>query len=164
VGRLDGRLTGSEGAAGAEVPDFDPSMTAIRPPFTAMMNDYARRGLGWEDDLEYFALGGGITSPWDWGVAQSPFGQGYADTSESLRAAMEKNPFMKVFIASGYYDLATPFHAVEYTVSHMGLPPALRKNFRWKEYESGHMMYIHVPSLAKLRADAEAFYAETAVK
>ncbi len=157
VGRLDGRLTGQEGSATAETPSFDPSLTAIRPPYTAMMNQYAREQLGWEEDKEYFALGGGITSAWDWGITQNG-GQGFADTSGNLRAALERNPYMKVFIATGYYDLATPFHAVEYTVSHMGLPAALRKNLQWNEYEAGHMMYIHVPSLKKLKADIDAFY------
>ncbi|MBY0372858.1 MAG: peptidase S10, partial [Bryobacteraceae bacterium] len=165
VGRLDGRLTGSSGTATAETPEFDPSMTAIRTPYTALMNQYARTALGWEtEEKEYFALGGGITSPWDWGVSgggPGSFGQGYADTSVNLRSALEKNPYMKVLIASGYYDLATPFHAVEYTVAHMCLPPALRKNFTWTEYEAGHMMYIHVPSLKKLKADVDRFYADS---
>lgn len=160
VGRLDGRLTGIEGSPTAETPTFDPSMTAIRPPYTAIMNQYAREQLGWDEEKEYFALGGGITAPWDWGVTQNG-GQGYADTSANLRAALERNPHMKVFIATGYYDLATPFHAVEYTVSHMGLPAALRKNLRWSEYEAGHMMYIHVPSLKKLKTDVDNFYDES---
>ena len=160
VGRLDGRLTGHEGSATAETPTFDPSLTAIRPPYTAIMNQYAREQLGWEDEKEYFALGGGITAPWDWGITQNG-GQGFADTSENLRAALERNPHMRVFIATGYYDLATPFHAVEYTVSHMGLTPALRKNLQWSEYEAGHMMYIHVPSLKKLKADVDAYYDES---
>lgn len=161
VGRLDGRLTGQEGSATAETPSFDPSLTAIRPPYTAVMNQYAREHLGWEEDKEYFALGGGITSAWDWGIAQNG-GQGFADTSVNLRAALERNPHMKVFIASGYYDLATPFHAVEYTVAHMGLSPSLRKNLQWSEYEAGHMMYIHVPSLKKLKRDIDAFYQASA--
>ncbi|MBI1790428.1 MAG: hypothetical protein HYR60_23085 [Acidobacteria bacterium] len=154
VGRLDGRLTGADSARTGERPEFDPSMTAIRPPYTETMNQYAREELGYEDHREYFALGGGITSPWDFGVQ----GQGYADTSEALRAGMQKNPHMKVFIAAGYYDLATPFHAVEYTVSHMGLDAGLRGNIRWAEYEAGHMMYIHLPSLHKLKQDVDGFY------
>ncbi len=160
VGRLDGRLTGSEGSPTAETPSFDPSLTAIRPPYTAVMNQYAREQLGWEEEKEYYALGGGITSAWDWGISQNG-GQGYADTAENLRAALERNPHMKVWIAYGYYDLATPFHAVEYTVSHMGLTPALRKNIKWTDYEGGHMMYIHVPSLKKLKTDVDQFYDET---
>lgn len=156
VGRLDGRLTGVENGTG-ERPEFDPSLTAIRTPYTAVMNQYVREVLNWDTDREYFSLGGGITSPWDFDLARTPGGQGYADTSEALRSAMAKNPYMKVMIAKGYYDLATPFHAVEYTVAHMQLEPSLRKNIVFTEYEAGHMMYIHVPSLKKLRADTEKF-------
>ena len=116
VGRLDSRLTGLTPADTAESPEFDPSSTAIRPPYTAMMNYYARGELGFETDREYFALGGGIASPWNYDV---PGGQGFADTAQNLRSAMMKNPHMKVFIAYGYYDLATPFHAVEYTFNHL---------------------------------------------
>jgi carboxypeptidase C (cathepsin A) len=155
VGRLDGRLTGTDSSRTGERPEFDPSLTAIRAPYTETMNQYAREELGYEDHREYYALGGGITAPWDFGVQ----GQGYADTSDALRTSMQKNPHMKVFIASGYYDLATPFHATEYTVSHMGLDAKLAKNIRWAEYESGHMMYIHVPSLAKFKQDVDGFYA-----
>jgi carboxypeptidase C (cathepsin A) len=161
VGRLDGRLSSpDEGANAAERPEFDPSLAAIRPPYTAAMNQYARQELGFETDLEYFALGGGITSPWDFNVTGTGTpGQGYADTSIALRDALAKNPFMKVFVASGYYDLATPFEAAAYTIHHMGLEPALRNNFRFAEYHSGHMMYIHTDSLRKLKRDADAFYA-----
>ncbi|MBM3814315.1 MAG: peptidase S10 [Acidimicrobiia bacterium] len=155
VGRLDSRLTGIAPADTAEQPEFDPSMTAIRPPYTAMMNAYARMQLKFSTDWEYFALGGGITSPWNYDL---PGGQGYADTSVNLKNAMAKNPHTKVFIGSGFYDLATPFHAVEYTISHLGLDPALRSNIRWAEYEAGHMMYIHLPSLEKLKHDISGFY------
>jgi carboxypeptidase C (cathepsin A) len=159
VGRLDGRLTGSsEGTLGAERPEFDPSLTAIRPPYTAAMNQYAREELGLETEFEYYALGGGITSPWDFQVAVPPYNQGYADTSIALREALAKNPYMKVFVAMGYYDLATPFEAATYTIQHMGLDAELRKNFRFSEYEAGHMMYIHEASLSKLKKDADSFY------
>ena len=155
VGRLDSRLTGIAPPDTAEQPEFDPSMAAIRPPYTSLMNAYARTELRFETDREYYALGGGINAPWSFDLAG---GQGYADTSVSLKNALAKNPHMKVLIAWGYYDLATPFHAVEYTIGHLGLDPQLRNNIRWAEYEAGHMMYIHVPSLRKLKKDVEEFY------
>jgi len=116
------------------------------------MNQYARQDLGYQTDAIYFALGGG-TLPWDYSSAQNQF----ADTSNTLRSAFDRNPFMKVFVANGYYDLATPFFATEYTFSHMGLAAKHRANVTMKEYESGHMMYIHVPSLLKLKGDVGAF-------
>jgi carboxypeptidase C (cathepsin A) len=152
VGRLDSRLIGTDGDRGAVNPEFDPSAAAILPPYTHAMNQYTREELGYTTDAVYFALGGGIL-PWDYSSAQNQF----ADTSNALRAAFDRNPFMKVFVANGYYDLATPFFATEYTFSHMGLEAKHRKNITMKEYEAGHMMYIHVPSLLKLKADIAAF-------
>lgn len=153
VGRLDSRFVGFDELAAAETPDFDPSLSAIRPPFTAMFYNYVRSELGYKTDLQYYVLGGGI-GQWDWGGGR---GGGFADTSEALRSAFAKNPYMKLFVASGYFDLATPFFATQYTLNHMGLDPSLRGNIRTDEYEAGHMMYIRNESLAKLKRDVSAF-------
>jgi carboxypeptidase C (cathepsin A) len=166
VGRLDSRFKGMDLLAAAERPDFDPSLAAIRPPYTAAFNHYVRTSLGYKSDLTYHILGGGI-GPWDWaqagagasgpgGSGTGP-GTGFADTSEALRSAFAKNPYMKVFVASGYYDLATPYFATEYTLSHLGLDPSLRSNVSTAEYEAGHMMYIDTDELAKLKRDVSAF-------
>jgi carboxypeptidase C (cathepsin A) len=150
-GRLDSRFRGMDASNASERPDFDPSMTAIRPPYTAAFNQYVRSELGFKSDLEYYILGGGI-GQWNWGV-----NNGYADTSTSLRSAFNKNPFLKVLVASGYYDMATPYFAAEYTLDHLGLDPSLRRNVTTTYYEAGHMMYIDVKSLAKLKQDVEKF-------
>jgi carboxypeptidase C (cathepsin A) len=71
---------------------------------------------------------------------------------------------MKLLVAKGYYDLATPYFAVEYTLSHMGLDPSLRANIRTREYEGGHMMYIDKKELAKLKTDVTAFVQEAAAR
>ena len=153
VGRLDSRIKGLDALASSATPDFDPSMTAIRPPYTALFNDYVRNVLKYETDEEYYILGGGIKNPWDWNIDR----MGYVDTSEALRTAFAKNPYMKLFVASGYYDLATPYFATEYTLAHMGLDPSLRDNIKTGEYEAGHMMYIHTASLTKLKQDISKF-------
>ena len=152
AGRLDSRFKGIDRDAAGDTPDTDPSMNAIRPPYTAAFNAYVRGELGFKVDTEYFILGGGISSPWNWNVAN-----GYADTSITMKDAMAKNPYMRIFMAQGYYDMATPFYAAEYTLSAMNLDPSLRKNVSIAYYESGHMMYIEKNSLAKLKADAAAF-------
>jgi carboxypeptidase C (cathepsin A) len=154
VGRLDSRFTGLDSSAASETPDFDPSLAAIRPPYTAAFNDYVRRELGFSSDLAYHVLGGGFTS-WDWGSA----GEGFPDTSEALRRALARNPHMRVFVASGYYDLATPYYATEYTLSHLGLQPSLRAHVTQRYYEAGHMMYIDGAMLSALRRDVAAFIA-----
>jgi carboxypeptidase C (cathepsin A) len=154
VGRLDSRFKGIDLDAAGENPEFDPSMAAIRPPYTAAFNDYVRRELGYKTDAVYHILGGGI-GRWDFGRA----GQGFPDTSEALRRAFSRNPDMRVFVASGHFDLATPFFATEYTIAHLGLDPSQRGRILTSEYEAGHMMYIHEGELARLRKDVAAFVA-----
>lgn len=155
IGRLDSRFTGIDKEPAGEGTDFDPSMTAIRPPYTATFNDYVRRELGFESDLEYYILGGGV-GRWDWNE-----NNGYADTSGNLRSALQKNPFMKVFIAAGYYDMATPYFATVYTLANMNLEPSLRSNISMKYYEAGHMMYIDEGQLRALKNDAVQFVRST---
>lgn len=152
VGRLDSRFTGIDRDAGGDSAGGDPSMNAIRPPYTAAFNDYVRRDLGFRSDAEYYILGGGITAPWNFNVNNQ-----YADTSIPLKDAMAKNPYMKIMISQGYYDMATPFYAAEYTVSALNLEPELRKNITFNYYEAGHMMYIDKTSLKKLHDDASGF-------
>ena len=70
---------------------------------------------------------------------------------------MCRNPYMKLFVSSGYYDLATPYFATEYTLAHLGLDPELRENITTSEYRAGHMMYIDVQELANLKGAVKAF-------
>jgi carboxypeptidase C (cathepsin A) len=152
VGRLDSRFEGIDPSAAGEAPDYDPSMAAIRPPYTATFNDYVRRTLGYKSDVTYYILGGGIGTPWDWGASN-----GFADVSEPLRAAFAKNPAMRLFVASGYYDLATPYFATDYTLAHLGLDASQRARVVTSEYEAGHMMYIRARELMQLKADVAKF-------
>ena len=154
MGRLDSRFEGIDHDAVGETPEFDPSMAAIRPPYTAAFNDYVRRELGYKTDLAYYILGGGI-GRWDFGRARD----GFPDTSEALRRAFSRNPDMRVFVASGHFDLATPFFATDYTIAHLGLDPSQRGRVATAEYEAGHMMYIHEGELARLRKDVGDFLA-----
>ena len=155
VGRLDSRFVGVDRSGVADEPDFDPSLAAIRPPYTAALNDLVRRTLGFQSDVPYHILGGGIGT-WDWGSA----GSGFTDTGDALRDAFAKNPHMRVFVGSGYFDLATPYFATEYTLDHLGLPGDLAARITRRYYRAGHMMYIDVNELAGLRKDVAAFIAE----
>lgn len=152
IGRLDARFKGYDSSIATDSPDFDASEAAIRPPYTATFNHYVRSDLGYKSDLEYYILGGGITSPWNWNT-----NNGYVDTSTALRNALAKNPYLKVFVAMGYYDMATPYFAAHYTLHHISLDPALLKNISTGYYEAGHMMYIDEKSLTKMTSDVEKF-------
>lgn len=151
VGRLDSRFTGINADAVSEYPEFDPSYNAIVPPYTAMMNQYVRAQLGYKTDLPYEILSFNVNRGWEWE------GGKYADTSERLRSAFAKNPFMEIFVAQGYYDLGTPYFATYYSLHHMGLDDDVKDNITIEEYEAGHMMYLHIPSLAKLKEDVSDF-------
>ena len=151
VGRLDARFVGIMASAEGTTFDFDPASYAILAPYTAVYNQYVRENLGYETDLNYEVMSGKVIENWKYQGGRFP------DTSEGLRAAFAKNPFMRVLVAQGYYDLATPFQAAYYSLAHMGLDRSLRDNVSIAEYEAGHMMYLHEPSLEKLKADAAAF-------
>ncbi|MEO8192151.1 MAG: peptidase S10 [Acidobacteriota bacterium] len=157
IGRLDSRFQGIDRDSGGERSDYDPSMAAIRGPYGATVNDYIRTELKYENDLPYELLTGRVR-PWNYGNAQNR----YVNVAETLRDAMSQNQALKVFVGAGYYDFATPFFAAEYTMDHLGLDAALRKNLTLQHYEAGHMMYIHKPSLLKLTSDVAAFYQSAA--
>lgn len=152
VGRLDGRFTGIDQDAAGSEPDYDPSMAAIIGPYTAAFHDYVRGDLKFESDLFYEFLTGRVR-PWSF----EPYENRYVNVAETLRSAMTQNPFLRVFVGKGYYDLATPFFAADYTFDHLGLDPSLRAHVTGDYFEAGHMMYIHLSSLAKLKKDLAEF-------
>lgn len=152
VGRLDTRFTGIDRDAAGESYEFDPSYAVIQGAYTATLNDYVRSELGFESDLPYEILTDRVR-PWRFDEHQNE----YVNVAETLREAMSKNPFLHVFVASGYYDLATPYLATRYTFDHLELDESLRDNVTMKYYNAGHMMYVHEESLAELKKDLAAF-------
>jgi len=151
IGRYDGRLAGPSSMNTGETSEYDPSSTLITPPFVAMFQNYLRNELNYKSDMYYYTSGG--TQPWNYDVQN-----GFGDTTAMLRTAMVKNPYMKVMVAAAYFDLATPYYAVEYTFSHMGLSPEMHKNITWDFYQSGHMLYIDSDAHVKLKSDIANFY------
>ncbi len=154
AGRLDSRLVGAaKFGAPVPFPDSDPSMDAIRPPYTSLFTNYVRADLGYKSDSVYHILGGapGLQA-WDWGAPNH-----FVDVSSSLRSAFAKNPHMKLFVGRGYYDMATPYFGALYTLSHMGLPASAHQNITVRDYEAGHMFYVHKPSLLQLKKDVSNF-------
>ncbi len=123
-----------------ETASFDPSMSAIRPPYTAMFNQYVRSELGLQ------VRSWSITSWAAASVSTNGIGAFSAAASltplRSLKDAFDKNPFMKLFVGSGYFDLATPYFATQYTLNHMGLDAGPARAVTLGYYGAGHMMYI----------------------
>jgi carboxypeptidase C (cathepsin A) len=153
VGRLDTRFTGIDSDAGGEAPEYDPSHAVVQAPFSAAVNSHLRNELGFESDLPYEVLNGEKVRPWNYGDDGE---NRYANVATMLREAMSWNRDLRVLLASGYYDMATPFAAAEWTIDHMGLDPSLAGNVRRTRYEAGHMMYIHPPSRDRLAAELRA--------
>jgi carboxypeptidase C (cathepsin A) len=154
VGRLDSRFQGIDLDAAGSNPEFDPSYPVIQGPYSTTFNDYVRNNLGFEEDIPYEILTG-IYMKW-----KNNYSQGYdgmLNVAETLRSAMSKNPFLKVHIDNGYFDLATPYFATIYTFNQLNLDPSLRDNISMEFYEAGHMMYIDENSLKKQKSTIKNF-------
>lgn len=152
IGRLDARFTGRDLDDAGETVSFDPSFANIDGPFTSALNDYFQKELNFKEEKGYDIFGS--VRPWNYDNVQNQF----LNVAESLRDAMAKNPNLKVYVGCGYYDFATPFFTAQYDVEHMFLRPEQRKNVKFYFYESGHMYYIHKPSLIQFKKDIDAFF------
>jgi carboxypeptidase C (cathepsin A) len=111
-----------------------------------------RSELKFESDLPYEILTERVF-PWSY----AEFENEYVNVAETLRKAMTINPFLKIYVANGYFDLATPYIATRYTFNHLSLDKSLHENLRMGYFEAGHMMYIHIPSMVRLREDLVDF-------
>jgi len=152
IGRIDARYTGVDRDDAGATPEFDPSMGATTGAYGAAINDYLRRELGFESDLPYEVIQG-LYAHWDYGRFQNRF----VNVAETVRRAIATHPFLRVFVASGVYDLATPHFATRYTLDHLGLPPELRGNVEEVRYPAGHMMYVDVGVLDRMKDDLARF-------
>lgn len=152
VGRLDTRYTGHDRDSAGEEFEFDPAMVEILGAYSAAMNGYVRGDLRFEADLPYEVIRP-FYADWGW----KDYANRYVAVGATLRKSMTMNPRMRVLVASGYYDLATPHFAADHSLDHLGIPEGLRSNIEVSYYEAGHMMYAHRPSLEKLAAALRQF-------
>ena len=152
AGRLDGRFTSPDPG---EDHFYDPTSAAILPPYTSAFNNYLRTELNYKSDMPYrvFAFDEPGFRNWEWGNAE----QGFPSTAGGLRSAMIKNPYMKVLVMEGYYDLATPFAAANWTMDHLDLGSPFRQNISYATYNAGHMVYIDRAEHDKMKKDLVGF-------
>ncbi len=150
IGRFDSRITGRDADPAGRFPRFDPSYAAVYGPFSAAMNAYVRGELQYEDDLPYEILTG--VQPWNFDARSS-----YPSVADRLATAMSQNTYLRVLVMAGLRDLACPVDGIRYSLDHLQLDPAYRKNITYAEYESGHMMYVDLPDLKKMQQDLEKF-------
>lgn len=151
VGRFDSCITSADQDACNDATYVDPSVHTVLGAFTSVFNNYLNSELKWINDNRYFVLT--KIYPWDYGKSNQ-----FLNTGEDLSKVLHSNPNLKIFVASGYYDFATPYYATVYTFDHLGLDPTLRDRLFMYEYEGGHMMYLSESILSKMRKDLEHFY------
>lgn len=154
LGRYDGRYTGRDDDDVGERAKSDPSGYAMDAAFTAAMNDYMTRQLGIEMRQDYTVLSYEVNRNWKSLEGGGSGGPGYTNVVPGLARGMRENKDMKVMLASGYYDQATPFFAAEISLAEPGVPQdRLVKTY----YPAGHMMYLDKGSLEQLAIDVRAF-------
>jgi carboxypeptidase C (cathepsin A) len=171
IGRLDARYTGIDPDAEGAAPEYDPSNTAISGAFVASFSEYLARDLNYHTDMTYQVSASGLPHfEWDW-RHRAPFTQQQQqggqqlepDVAIDLSAAMRVNPYLRVLSLNGYYDMATPFFATEFDLSHMMLEPAQARNVEFRYYASGHMVYLNPEALHRMHADVAEFYDRTVI-
>mgnify|MGYP006190288173 CR=1 FL=1 len=154
VGRLDTRWVGLSSDNVGETFEDDPSMSMITGPANRAFNKYVREDLGWEGDPTLTYRYQRLFMPWKPRESQqNGIWTPQLEVSSVLRGVMNRTPQLKVLLQSGYYDVGTPYFPAELTFDHMHLEPERARNVTKNRYEAGHMMYVHEPSLAKMRTD-----------
>jgi len=161
VGRYDSRMTGLNGNASSQRQDYDPSDVAPSGAFMSAFMRYLHADLNFTTDLQYYM--GGHAGRWDYSslTGFGNLGSGYPSESEALRTAMAKNPYLRVMVGAGYYDMATPFANAEYTFNHLGYDQTYRDRVQFRYYKSGHMAYLNQESAKELKADIAKFIEST---
>jgi carboxypeptidase C (cathepsin A) len=162
VGRLDGRFVGPTSDLLARETDYDPQSSAIGAAYAAAFLDYYHGELRFGQGETYHTTNFDIGTKWRWTHRTERGEQPIVNTGVDLADALIKDPNLRVLVLNGYYDLATPFSATEYVMMHLGVPAEVGRHVEMKYYEAGHMMYVHPPSLAKMKRDLDAFIDSTA--
>lgn len=160
VGRLDSRYRGINQNLLSQTGEYDPFTTSLRLPYTAAFLEYCYETLKLEPKHEYHISAyskDGFKWNWEhrgnksWGTNTS------ITTATDMARTLTRNPYTKVLILNGYFDLGTPFYAVEHTIDHMGLAPEIRENIQMTYYEAGHMMYTDEASFDQMERDIKDF-------
>ncbi len=163
TGRLDTRFSGTTMDPLSETSEYDPQSAAISSAYISLFNNYVRDVLKFGKDKTYRPSGRGHMTPWDFKHRQPGrrSSRGASNVMPDLAAAMKYNPHLKIMLNSGYFDLATPYFAAEYTMHHLPIPNKLQKNIEYHYYMSGHMVYVHPESLKKIHDNTAVFIEKT---
>lgn len=163
IGRYDGRYVAADTSAITATPLFDPSNQQLSPALNQGYLWYVQHVLKWTTDREYEGMSDAAYKNWDWkhNAADGSGKQPLPDVAADLAMAMRMNPYLRVLSENGYYDMATPFHATEYDLSHVTLSPQLRRHISYAYFESGHPIYVNPDSLKAMHNTLHTFYSDT---
>jgi carboxypeptidase C (cathepsin A) len=161
VGRLDARFVGATMDPLEKYSDYDPQSAAISAAFAAAFLDYYHGELKFGQGSTYRTTNFSVGEHWKWVHKTARGEQPMVNSGVDLAEALVKDANLRVLVLNGYYDLATPFSATEYVMAHLGLPQGMGSRIEMKYYEAGHMMYVHPPSMAKMKRDLDAFIDST---
>ncbi|WP_158888609.1 S10 family peptidase [Amycolatopsis anabasis] len=153
TGRMDGRFTTWEPDGGRELMSDDASISRMIGAYAAGFNHYVRGELDYANDLPYEILSMDVNRAWSY----ADFEGRAVSAVDGLSAAMRANPHLKLHVAMGHYDGATPYFAAEHVLAHLAIPDELRKNIETAYYPAGHMMYVHEESRVRQGKDLAAF-------
>ena len=163
VGRLEARVSGPMAANRSNDWEFDPGMEAITAPYTMAALAYFSEALGVQSTQRYERLARDVHREWDWsrraGDAPAMRGNGFASTSDDLSRALRRNSQLRVFAASGRYDLGTPYSASDWSLAQLDINDEVRTRVEHHYYDAGHMMYTREADLRKLKTDLATWLA-----
>ncbi len=158
VGRLDARVTGPMAASRTRDWEFDPGIEAIVAPYTMAAHAYMSESLGVDTQARYEVLSEDAHKQWNWNRGEDK-GNSFACTSPDLSRALRRNPHLRVLVASGRYDLGTPYSATDWSLAQLDVPADVLARVEHHYYDAGHMMYTREADMMKLKRDLEAWLA-----
>ncbi len=156
VGRLESRVTGPMAASRSRMWEFDPGIEALYGPYTMAAHAYMSETLGIESDARYDVISMEAHKQWNWSRGEAK-GNNFTCTSPDLSRALRRNPHLRIFVASGRYDLGTPYSATDWSLAQLDVPPEVMTRVAHHYYDAGHMMYTREADLLKLKRDIAAW-------
>jgi len=152
VGRLEARVTGPMAASRTRDWEFDPGIEAIAAPYTMAAHAYMSEALGVDTQARYEVLSMDVNKQWNFNRGEAK-GISFTCTSGDLSRAMRRNPHLRVLVASGYYDLGTPYSATDWSLAQLDVPADVLARVEHHYYGAGHMMYTREADMQKLKRD-----------
>lgn len=163
TGTLDTRFLGATLDPLSKVASYDPQSAAISAAYVAAWQDYVRSRLRYEPGIDYKS-GISIYSKWDY-KHQPPSVEKplimLPNVLPDLASAMKQNPSLKVMVNGGYFDVSTPYFEGKMEMRHLPVPASLQSNVEYHYYPSGHMVYVHLPTLVQLHDNVADFIRRT---